>query len=148
SLALEITDSGLLTQLSVYGESEREQQVAAMVALKIGLQAMQYARGEIDVVALQRTAEGLLENLSQQADKILNRMQEEVGEMLVENSEKLLQQFSFDEPDSAISRLSAYTSNQIQQIHTTITDKLGRQEERNKSTLGGVDYEEQVGTLL
>src|SRR5260221_11599365 len=111
SLTLEITDSGLLTQLSDYGDSENQQAVA-MVALKIGLQALRYAGGAIDKDVLQQTANGILLNLSDQAEIVLNRMQQEVGGILTENSERLLQQFSFDQPDSAISRLSAHTSSQ------------------------------------
>lgn len=146
-LTIPIADPELLTELARYG-NETEQQRIAEVALRIGLQALRNARGEVDAQTLQQTAE-----------QVLSQLDQRVEQHLTAHSTNLLQQFSLDHPDSALSRivvrqdghykqLVEHTNTHYTQICTSLQDITTRKDMLQRTTQGGGTFEQAVGALL
>jgi hypothetical protein len=62
-LDLVVTDSDSISELLLYGESDREEY--ALCALRIGLLSLRHARGQIDADAVKREGDRLLSDLKQ-----------------------------------------------------------------------------------
>jgi hypothetical protein len=142
-----ITDPELLSELARYGD-ELEQQHIAEIALRIGIQALRNARGEIDTQSLQQTAEHILKQLDQRVEQHLSTQ-----------NTNLLQQFSLDNPDSALNRLVHYqqdhykqivehTNNHYTQIRTSLQEITTRKTMLRHTSQGGGTFEQAVGTVL
>lgn len=71
SLTLTLTDHDILADLERYGDTGEQRRIA-LVALRLGLQALRHARGEIDALALQQTAERVLEQVEARFNQHLN----------------------------------------------------------------------------
>lgn len=146
-LALILTDHDLLDDLARYGD-ESEQQRVALVALRLGLQALRHARGEIDSLALQQTAERIIEQIDDRFRRHLD-----------DHADILGRQFSLDTPDSLLRRMvqtseTLYTrfSETTGKHHSDLVRSLEalstrRQIERS-STQGGIAFEDAVIALF
>jgi len=144
---LTINDPDLLAELSRYGDDSAQQHIT-LVALRLGLQALRHARGEVDALALQQTAERVLEEIDGR-----------VTHHLSQHSAVLLKQFSLDQPDSALSKLVqthdgfyAQLTKQSGEHYTNIVARLEamtiRRQAQRQSTQGGKTFEEGVGAVL
>ncbi len=147
TITLSLTDRDILDELARYGD-EGEQQRAALVALRLGLQALRHARGEIDALALQQTAERVLEQVDARFSRHLN-----------DHADLMGRQFSLDTPDSMLQRV-VQTSETLYTRFTETTgshhsDLVGRLEAlstrrqlERRSTQGGAPFEDAVINLF
>lgn len=139
-ITLEITDEEILSSLSRH-DDEQERDKLIVVALKLGLQALSAARGEID-----------LQTLQQESRKILAEVKEVIESTLNERTEiidyQFDQYFSYDRPDSAISRLRDESNHHHSELKTTINEFFVRKQMERLSTQGGMSYEESVGDVF
>jgi hypothetical protein len=146
-LTITVTDPELLAELARYGD-EPEQQHIAEAALSIGIQALRHARGEVDAQSLQQTAERILAQLDQRVEQHLSA-----------HSQRLLQQFSLDHPDSVLSRivtqqdghhrrLVEHTNTHYTEIRTSLQEMSTRKQMLRQTSQGGNTFEQAVGLLV
>ena len=144
---LTLTDPDLLAELARYGDRDDQERIA-LVALRLGLQALRLARGEVDALALQQTAE-----------RVLDQIEGRFSQHLAQHSAQLAQQFSLDQPDSLLQRLVQTTEGYYRQVadeggarHTELIARLEalatRRQLLRQSTQGGTPFEEAVVTLI
>jgi len=76
SLRLEVIDPDMVAELSKYHGDERSQ--FAMLALKIGIQAVRMAAGDIDAVKVRAEGEKIITNLKAELDKANEKMKTEL----------------------------------------------------------------------
>jgi hypothetical protein len=135
-ITITITDTNLLSELSRYGNSDDQQQTA-LIALRLGLQALSAARGEID-----------LQTLQQASQEILAEVKNTIDFTLKQQTDIFQRQFSFDHPDSVVSRLRSDSNRQHAELQTTIGKYFDRKQMERRSTQGGSTYEELVGNVF
>jgi|SRR5579859_3047336 len=136
SLTLVIDSPDLISELSRYGDSSEQRQIA-LLALSIGLKAIGASRGEID-----------LETFQQKAEQILEQVEVRIESVFEEHSAALLQEFSLDNADSAINRLSNLNRELYTDLRTSLETSLVRRQEQRRSAVGGFIFEDEVGKLL
>jgi len=76
SLHLEVIDPDMVAELYKYPSEERSQ--FAMLALKIGIQAVRMAAGDIDAVKVRAEGEKIITNLKAELDKANDKMKAEL----------------------------------------------------------------------
>lgn len=76
SLRLDVIDPDMVAELSKYHGDERSQ--FAMLALKIGIQAVRMAAGDIDAVKVRAEGEKIITNLKAELDKANDKMKAEL----------------------------------------------------------------------
>ena len=146
-LTLTLTDPTLLDDLARYGDADEQQRIAE-VALRLGLQALRHARGEIDALALQQTAE-----------RVLDQVEARFSRHLSEHAAMLGQQFSLDTPDSLLQRvvqtsetiymrLSETTGSQHSDLVGRLEAMATRRQIERRSTQGGIPFEDAVIALF
>lgn len=134
SLTLCIDDADVLRELGRYSPEQKEQ--IALVALRIGLQSLRFAHGELDVQALQRVGE-----------QVLKEMTGCVNDTLEEHTRKVLEEFSLDHDGSALRRLSQTLDGHHQKLHESL-DFL-RLRRTNRTVLrGDAGFEAEAGRAL
>ncbi|MBX0329914.1 hypothetical protein K2Z83_19805 [Oscillochloris sp. ZM17-4] len=147
SIDLTLTDHDILADLARYGE-EDEQQRIALVALRLGLQALRHARGEVDALALQQTAE-----------RVFQQVDTRFSQHLHDHADLLGRQFSLDTPDSLLQRVVQTSETLYTRLSETTgthhSDLVGRLEAlstrrqiERRSTQGGAPFEDAVVTLV
>jgi len=147
AMHIAITDPDTLTELARYGDTAEQQRIA-LVALSLGLHALRHARGEVDALALQQTAE-----------RVIAQMDDRVERHLSSHAATLLQQFSLDQPDSALRRLEQrheeFYSRLVQsngdhyaKIASSLEAMVVRRQNQRQTTQGGQSFEEAVGAVF
>lgn len=146
-MLLPIIDPDLLAELARYGDADAQERIA-LVSLRLGLQALRHARGEVDALALQQTAE-----------RVIDQIESRFTEHLSQHAGLLAQQFSLDQPDSLLQRLTHVTESYYRQVaddngarHTDLVSRLEslstRRQLLRRSTQGGTPFEEAVIELI
>lgn len=128
SFTITIDDQTILTHLERYDEDQREQ--IALVALRIGLQALNHASGSIDTTQLQRIAERV------------------VQDALTGMRETLQEQFSTDNEDSALKRIFNISAEHYARIHDEIKELKIRKKSQRETSQGGKVFEGTLGEVL
>ncbi len=124
---LQIQDQDILSKLQHYAASEEEMESLALLALRIGLEAIPVMRGGLDQQALQQVG----------AD-ILLQIQDALGRTLESYQERLLSEFSLDVDNSAMQRLQ----QQITQSYDKVNKAIAGKEATVSSTQGGMIFED------
>jgi len=142
----------------------------AQTALEIGLKALTHAQGALDIQALQKAVESIMEKANTdfhiQKAVLLSNLAENgrqfdqqhlkhtqditihINNVLETHRTIILSQLSLDSPSLAIDRISSILTQQMQQIMIALTDLKTRREIEARSTQGGLSYQEHVGELL
>jgi hypothetical protein len=142
-LTLTLADPDILADLARYGAADEQQRIA-LVALRLGLQALRHARGEVDALALQQTAERVLEQVEARFHRHLS-----------DHADLLGRQFSLDTPDSLLQRViqthetyytrfSETTGNHHSELVGRLESLSTRRQIERRSTQGGAPFEEAV----
>lgn len=134
SFTLRIDDDNILQELERYGEAQKEQ--VTLAALRVGVQSLRFARGELDVQALQHVGEQVLRDVT-----------DCMSEALEAHAQKLLGEFSLDQDGSALFRLSQTLDDHHQKLHESL-DVLRLRGKNRKILRGDAGFEAEAGRVL
>jgi len=134
---IQINDEDILHKLNEFADSDEERESVALLALRIGLEAMPVIRGQLDRQALQDVGIHMLDRIHDSLDVVLQTHQQ-----------TLLDQFSLDVEDSAMQRLQYQITESYQQIYKTIIESSTSRQYQRRSTQGGGVFEDDLGKVL
>lgn len=134
SFTLRIDDADVLRELERYDAEQKEQIAAA--ALRIGLQSLRFARGEVDAQALQRVGEQMLREMAGCMNGALET-----------HAQKLLGEFSLDNNGSALFRLSQTLDGHHRELNESL-DFLRLRRTQRTVLRGDAGFEAEAGRAL
>lgn len=134
---IQIKDEDILHKLNEFADSDEERESVALLALRIGLEAMPVIRGQLDRQALQDVGIHMLDRIHDSLDVVLQTHQQ-----------TLLDQFSLDVEDSAMQRFQYQITESYQQIYKAIIESSTSRQYQRRSTQGGGVFEDDLGKVL
>lgn len=170
-LFLRISDSELHEELKKHEEGE-ERDAFAIQAMRIGVIAIRHAQGQIDADKIRREGDRIMENTKSTLENYFNpnigqfhqRIQQLIkqdGELekairkQIEGSDsplnqtltewigKILEEFTLDNEDSALSRLGKELQAKYNEFIENLDQRIGSKKAAQKAPKGGIDFEKE-----